>query len=347
MKKRVLLGLSGGIDSAMAACLLKEEGFEVIGVTYKISDENNTADENFNKLINQLEIEHYFVDRKDIFEITVKKYFINEYLEGRTPSPCIKCNETIKFPLLLSMSEELKCDYTATGHYVNKILINNRWYIKKGIDTIKDQSYFLWNLNQKILKKTIFPLGRYFKQEVKRLAVLKGFSYLENKKESMGICFLKNKDYKQYIKENTDTEIQNGMVKTENGEIVGQHDGIPFYTIGQKKDFSRQIPGNFYVNKIDAFTNTLYVAQKDNLYKRKFSVKDALFSSPGDDNTNVTVKIRGIGKEHESECKLKFITDSEFIVESKNKLWAVTPGQPVVFYHNDIVLGGGFIENVL
>lgn len=349
--KTVVIGLSGGVDSSVAAILLKKQGYKVLGVTLKLWQKSGKFEDlsyinEAKNIAKKIGVEHIVIDAQEKFKQTVVKYFINEYLNGRTPSPCTLCNNKIKWKLLFDASKKYGYNSIATGHYINIKQINGFNYIEKGIDEIKDQSYFLWELSNKILKQSLTPLGNLTKTEVKNLAVKYKLNDIFNKKESMSVCFLQNTDYRTFITENIDNKekIKEGKVFNINGEKIGTHKGIAFYTIGQKNGLNIKKQGAFYVKEIDAKNNSLIVSTKQELNKREIRVNNLSFINIDDLKTyngKITVKVRGYGLNPEKKCNVEFEENDTLKIIFNDDAWAPAPGQPVVFYFENLLLGGG------
>ncbi len=346
MASKVLLGMSGGIDSSVAALLLKKQGFEVIGMsllTYT-SEKELPGIEDAKRLAKKLDIEHHIIDSRKEFKRDVIDYFVYSYLKGQTPNPCIRCNDVIKWKFLYEWSEKLDCDFIATGHYVRKTEKNGIFYIQKGTDTSKDQSYYLWNLNQDTLKKSIFPLGGFHKNDIKELAESNGFLSSGNRKESMGVCFLKNSDYRNFIKTQLPVNhpaIQPGNITDLSNNIIGHHLGYPFYTIGQKRHIENT-PHNHCVIKIVPDQNRLIVGNKDELNSKTVSLSNYRITPDSSlwKNRKVFIRIRGIDSSPGYYGLLR-VEETSLTVTFDQSVWAITPGQSLVFYNNDIVIGGG------
>lgn len=355
---RVLLAMSGGTDSSVAAIILKEKDYDIIGMTFRAYDSISKAcmeketgccsvDSIFEakKLAESLNFPHHILDVRDFFEETVIKDFVSEYLKGRTPNPCVVCNQQIKWNKMISEAEKLNCDFLATGHYAKIIKENDRFFIRKGEDDTKDQSYFLWMLNQDNLSKTIFPLGELKKSEVRNIAKLKNYEKIATKKESQEICFIPEDNYRIFLKnyvKNIDETIGEGNVLDTSGKIIGKHNGYPFYTIGQRKGINIALGYPAYVISINPVTNEIVLGEKKYLEQKKVVL----------DNINL-MKYDFIDKEIRAECKIRYnnIGTSCSVFQKNNKIhiifdepvYAVTPGQSAVIYQGNDVVGGGII----
>ena len=356
-KKRVLLGMSGGTDSSVAAMILLERGYEVMGTTLWLWD-HNSGDHHCSKppifineaqeLAMQLGIPHQVIDAREVFQESVVQHFIQEYLQGRTPSPCIHCNPNVKWKLLLDKANEWECDYIATGHYVNIVPYKNNYYIHKGADQTKDQSYFLWNLPQEILKRTLTPLGPYTKNEVRAIAQKHGYPTLATKKESMGVCFVDNMDYRDFLRSkipDLDSRIGRGIITDEMGNTLGHHDGYPYYTIGQKRGLELNKKDGLMVSRIVPKSNTLILDTRENLNRTTLLVSDYYFINPKDiSSPKICTIVRGLGLNPQGYSRLIPKSDRLLEVILENPAWAIAPGQPVAFYIEDRLIGGGFAQ---
>ncbi len=356
-KKKVLLGMSGGVDSSMTAWYLLQQGFEVIGVTFNIvsplsSDTSKDFIVEAKTLAEKLHFHHYVFDAYEEFQRSVVKYFTDEYLAGRTPSPCIHCNNTIKWKFLYEEAERLGCDYISTGHYVRLIKRNEDYHIQKGIDPLKDQSYFLWNLPQYILKKCIFPLGSKMKKDVKQKALELGFRNISHKKESMGVCFLQGQNYRDFLLATNMKSHKNmtkGIVKNSSGETIGTHEGVALYTIGQKRGLQLSKNQGEYVATLDGKNNIITTAMKEELHSSSLKINDYSFANPNYLNSpkEVDIRIRGYDCVPPTPGTIKLL-DQQLVVHFSNPVWAITPGQSIVFYeYSDIVVGGGIVDEVI
>lgn len=350
-KNKIIIGLSGGVDSSVAAYLLKEEGYTVIGVTLKLFDgESKFSEENYlqqaKQIANNLEIEHIIVDVRDEFKNKIIDYFADEYINARTPSPCTRCNKIIKHKTLLHIADKHNAYYVATGHYINVIEQNKKHYIEKAKDEVKDQSYFLWNLSSDMLARTLSPLGKYSKDEVRKIASKLGFKDIYNKKESMGVCFLQKTDYRDFIAENypkATKNIKKGDVFNEEDEKIGTHTGLVNYTIGQKNgiDYFANTK-SLYVKEMNPKTNSIVVCEKQKLNTKGLYITDYSFIDIDDLNKEgIKVIIRGYGLNPEKDCKNILIKGDIIRVELDDEAWAPANGQPIVFYIGDKLLGGG------
>ncbi|MCU4156238.1 tRNA 2-thiouridine(34) synthase MnmA [Carboxylicivirga sp. A043] len=346
-QKRVLLGMSGGMDSSMSAVLLQQQGYEVIGATLQThTDATDSSIIAAQKLAKERNIAHHLIDCRKEFEETVIQYFTDEYLNGRTPNPCIKCNETIKWKLLLELAQKLDCEFIATGHYVQKACVNGQYFIKKGEDPNKDQSYFLWNLSQKVISKALFPLGALHKEEVRQLARQLGYGEIADKKESMGVCFLAGTDYRHYLTNLLSEDhpaFSPGEVIDEQKNVLGHHDGFPFYTIGQRRGIEGVAKGKCVI-AIKPETKQLIAGEKDSLNTKSLTLKD--FSICKDEylwkNKKLFIRIRGLDSVPGYWGHINII-NHQLHIDFDEKVWAITPGQSIVIYTNDMIIAGGIV----
>jgi tRNA-uridine 2-sulfurtransferase len=347
MKKRVLLGLSGGIDSSISAILLQEQGFEVIGITFLFGGsekENETISEDAKILSTKLNIKHLIISLKKEFENTVIKYFINEYLEGNTPFPCAYCNPKIKFYYLQEYAKKENCDFIATGHYVQTDFYNNKKYIFQGVDPNKDQSFFLWGLSRELREKLIFPLGKFKKEEVKKIANRNGFQSLIRKKESLGICFIEGNNYRQFL-EKRGIKSQPGNFVDAEGTILGKHSGIINYTIGQRRGLGLNLNSPVFVAKINLDDNEIVLTKYDYLYKKKIFINNYYFVDNQEIKQceNLIVKVRY--RLQETPCEINILNASRAEVVLLKPEAMIASGQTAVFYDGARLVGGGFIES--
>ncbi len=337
--------MSGGVDSSVVAILLQKQGFEVVGITLEFYQNIHLGYvKELKNIADSLGIEHSFVSLIKEFSETVISYFTEGYLTGNTPFPCAYCNPKMKWKALLGQSVEHKCTYVATGHYVQKAVHEGRNYIKKGIDEDKDQSFFLWGLEEKAIEKTLFPLGSLTKTKVREIAKENGYKSLSKKKDSLGVCFLNGKDYRDFLSINIKEEkaIPVGNFIDIEGNVLGKHKGYPYYTIGQRKGLNFNKPT--FVLEVDCFKNEVVLGEYSHLFKNILYLKGACFINieEAENCNNLIVKVRY--RKQENSCKIKFTGEKKAVVYLNKPLAAVAPGQAAVFYSGDKVLGGGFID---
>lgn len=340
-QKKVIVGMSGGVDSSTSAALLKEQGFDVTGVFMRLvkSKKFRKAEKEARTIAKYLEIPFLVFDFHKEFQKKIIDYFLEEYKKGRTPNPCIRCNQEIKFGLFFDKALKLKSDYFATGHYARKQETATEYRLLKGKDKSKDQSYFLWTLNQKQLKRILFPVGNYTKKEVRKMAEKLGILKLV-KSESEDICFIEN-SFGQFIKKHL--SLKPGPILDVDRNKVGQHFGLSLYTIGQRKNIRIPGPKPYYVMGLDFKKNTLIVTQnKKDLFKKELVIKKVNWISDKEPDFPIRVlaKLRyghrggnAIIKKQGRSLNVKFLRAQR----------AITPGQSVVFYKGNRVLGGGII----
>ncbi|MCK5742955.1 MAG: tRNA 2-thiouridine(34) synthase MnmA [Chlorobi bacterium] len=357
-KKKVLVGMSGGVDSSAAAAMLIDQGYDVTGVTIEpfyfeeyygdeYKDHYATGIRDAKIVCDKLGIPHLTVDYKDYFREKVVSYFIDEYMAGRTPNPCIFCNPLIKWGKLISTADEQGINFVATGHYakINKEEQTGRYFITKGGDINKDQSYFLWKLDQSRLARTIFPLGDYAKPDVRKIAEDHDLPVF-NKAESQEVCFIPDSDYRRFLRlavPDIDKKIGEGNIEL-NGEVLGQHKGYPFYTIGQRKGMGISYKDPLYINSIDAKTNTIIVGENRELEAKEVIADTLNFMKYNefDPNKKYIVKIRYRDPGTAAVCSLD--ADGTLHIRFDENVRAVTPGQSVVIYDGSDVVAGGIIQ---
>jgi len=356
--KRVLVAMSGGVDSAVAAFLLKKQGYEVVGITMCFGLEDSkgrrpsccsaSGIEDAKRVAEQLCISHYVLSFGRMLKEKVIDEFVKEYLRGHTPNPCIRCNQYLKFGALLKKAKELNCDYLATGHYA-KITCDKKgnYFLKRGRDTKKDQSYFLYRIPRNKMKHILFPLGNYTKDEVRKIA-RENKLRVADKPGSQEVCFISGGDYKNFIKQRMGKRgLRPGLVKDTKGNVLGKHQGIAFYTIGQRQGMGIAYKHALYVIGINNRSNTLIVGEKRDVYKSKLTAKSLHLSG-----------LKLIPKTLEAEAKIRYnhpkakavvrpFKKGKITVEFDKPQWAITPGQSVVFYKNNTVIGGAIIEESL
>ncbi len=348
---RVLVAMSGGIDSSITAYLLKKQGYEVIGLTFinYIENKDDPQELQFVKdaqaIASFLDIKHVVINIEEDFK-TIVNYFIDEYMAGRTPNPCVICNPTIKWHVLVEHADMFDARYIATGHYAILKEQNGRYFISQGKDTWKDQSYFLYRIPQDYLKRTIFPLGEYTKSEIKEIAAELGLHNLIQKRESYDVCFVKTEDYRHFIlkyAKERKFEIKPGNFIDEQGKVVGTHSGIPFYTIGQRRGLGIALGYPAFVKEIRPETNEIVVAPKPKVTHTSLYANDYRLMKYADiqDGQQVTVRVRY--KDKGTSARL-YKEDGRIKVVFDKEVFGVTPGQSAVFYEGEDVVGGGIIS---
>lgn len=348
--------MSGGVDSSVAAAILKDEGCEVIGATMKIWPKEQCLNpkekaccslsdiEDAKKVCDALGIKHYVLNFEEVFRKEVIDYFVGEYLSGRTPNPCIICNERIKFGTLLKRAEELGCDFISTGHYA-RIEGDGTYRLRESVDKAKDQSYVLFSLSSAQIQKALLPVGNLSKAGVKVKAKDLGFRAYK-KPESQEICFVANDRYPDFIEEYCGIEIKRGDIVDSSGKILGAHNGFWNFTIGQRRGLGVSHKTPLYVTAIDPEENTIVVGGLSELKRKKFVVRNInWFSEEKENNFEAEVKIRYAHKK--AKAFLKKRQDGGVEVEFEENQEAITPGQAAVFYECEYVIGGGWIYKVL
>lgn len=348
--KRVLLGMSGGVDSSVAAYLLQKEGYEVVGATMVLWDfkdgNNDRSIEDARDVCKRLNIDHHVLDFKDDFKGQVVDNFIDEYFAGKTPNPCVFCNKTIKFGLLFDKAKDLGCDYVATGHYalVEFNETSGKYEIRKASSDSKDQTYVLYNLNQEKLAKTLFPIGRYDKNTIRQIAKEIGLE-VHNKPDSQDICFIPDHDYEGFLKENSNKKIEAGNFVDKSGKILGKHKGIISYTIGQRKGLGITFGKPTYVVDINGQDKSIVLGDNDDLFKTSLTARDVNFvewnQDEVDDSIDVYAKVRYAARP--AKARVTYIGKGRVRVDFEEPQRAITSGQSVVFYSEDRLLGGGII----
>lgn len=355
-KKKVVIGMSGGVDSSVAAYLLKQQGYDVMGVTMQIwQDEDNeqkeghagccglSAVDDARRVAEAIGIPYYVMNFKKEFKVNVMDYFVSEYLQGRTPNPCIACNRYVKWESLLKRSLDIGADCIATGHYARVVqLENGRYTLQKSATQAKDQTYALYNLNQYQLSHTIMPVGDYTKDEIREIA--KGINLrVANKPDSQEICFIPDNNYAKFVEENTDANIKPGNFVNTAGEVLGQHKGITHYTVGQRKGLNLALGYPVFVVEIKPETNEVVIGNSSEVFSDRLYCNHINLMSIEDleGDMEVTAKIRYSHKG--AKCVIRKVEDDviECVFEEPQR--AITPGQAVVFYDGEYVVGGGTI----
>lgn len=346
MNKKIVLGMSGGTDSSVAAMLLKEAGYEVIGVTFRFYEKDGAQEylEDARNLASQLGIKHIVYDARDVFKEKIISYFIDEYMSGRTPVPCVLCNNYFKWPLLAKVADAEGAEMIATGHYARKVLVDGKFYITAGEDPEKDQSFFLWGLGQELLARIEMPLGSFTKVRVREMAAERGFMRAATKKDSLGVCFCPG-DYRSFLAEYVqEGEISEGFFEDSNGKILGKHKGFPYYTIGQRRGLGINFQTATFVKELNPETNRVVLAPLSELYKQEMWLKDYRLINPEQfvAGREVICKIRY--RKQATPSVVTIVDENTLHVRFLEPLESIAPGQAAAFYEEGRVIGGGIIE---
>ncbi len=363
-KGRVLVAMSGGVDSSVAAVMLHEQGYDVIGITMKTWDYHRSGGNNGKEtgcctvesmndarhIAVKYGFKHFIVDIRDEFGDWVIDRFVEEYTSGRTPNPCVLCNTHIKWAALLRRADNLGCDYIATGHYANVREEDGRFIISKGKDHDKDQSYALWGVQQKHLERTIFPLGKYRKTKIRKIAEDYGLLNVANKPDSYEICFIPDNNYHRFLNDRVDglkEKVAGGNFVDKFGKIVGKHKGFPYYTIGQRRGLDIALGYPVYVTHIDPVNNVITVGEKEDLISTTCKAKELNLVKydriPGDE-MEIVGKIRY--NDSGASGTITQISEEEIRVHFPAGREAITPGQAIVCYEGEDVVAGGWIHKV-
>ncbi|MCJ7656266.1 MAG: tRNA 2-thiouridine(34) synthase MnmA [Candidatus Atribacteria bacterium] len=344
LKKKVVVAMSGGVDSSLAAALLKEEGYNVLGVTIHHYEGNENL-ESVKQAAQNLKIPWHVLDVTKEFKNIVVDYFCQEYLTGRTPNPCVVCNLKIKFGLLLEKAKSLGADYLATGHYAIKKYDqkSKKFLLKRGVDENKDQSYFLYRLNQEILPCVLFPLGKFKKSQTREVAKKYGLKNYK-KEESQEICFIQDDNYRKFLTQHIKDTIKSGKFIDKEGKILGEHQGIPFYTIGQRKGLGVSLNKRMYVIEINSQQNVITLGDDKDLYSDKLLVKDLNFISGDKPSKSIKAEVKIRYNSKKSSAMISPCHEDKSLINFEIPQRAITPGQSAVFYQGDVVIGGGIIQ---
>ncbi|WZL75035.1 tRNA 2-thiouridine(34) synthase MnmA [Clostridiaceae bacterium 35-E11] len=357
-KKKVVVGMSGGVDSSVAAYILKQQGYEVIGITMQVWPEMEeievesaggccglSAVDDARRVANELEIPFYVMNFKDIFEKKVIKYFVDEYISGNTPNPCIACNKFMKFEELLRRAHNLGAYYVATGHYANITYDEDikKYMIKRSNAVAKDQTYALYNFTQEQLKHTLMPLGQFTsKEEVRKIAAELGF-ITASKPDSQEICFVKDNDYGKFIAQRKPEHIRPGNFVDKNGKILGKHQGIVYYTIGQRKGLGIALGKPMYVIDINPQTNEVILGENKDVFGTALIADKVNMIYINEIKNPLKVKAQIRYNAHPADATIYPENEKELRVVFDHPQRAITPGQAVVFYDGEILMGGGTI----
>ncbi len=345
MDKKVLVGMSGGIDSTAVCRLLLEQGYDVIGFTFITCDSALDSAHEAAALAKQLGIEHYVADVREEFRSLVVEPFVAAYLSGITPNPCVNCNPKMKFRLLQEWADKLQCDKIATGHYVRKCFSDGKYFLVAGDDERKDQSYFLWRLTQEQLARVLFPLGEWEKEDVRRYLKKNNLQKTADSDESMEVCFIQG-DYRNFIIDNVPAgcePMREGAFVDSQGRVLGRHKGHPLYTIGQRKGLGIALGYPAYVIKINPEKNTVMLGTEEQLKSNYMLIeKPEWVGEPPACDLSVRIRYRSKPLQCEQPRQLP---DGRYLVRLAQQASAITPGQSAVFYVGNRVVGGAFIAS--
>lgn len=333
--KKVLIGLSGGVDSSVSALLLKNQGYEVIGVTLILHNSAESTVEDARKIAEQLDIEFHALDLREEFKKHVIKNFMESYKNGRTPNPCVQCNKYLKFGKLVEFADKLGCDLISTGHYAR---VRDGKLVKSDANS-KDQTYFLYGINKNVLSRLIFPLEHFENKDQIRKIAAENNLFVATKKDSQEICFIPNDDYSKYLEENLDTLPDKGDFILKDGTVIGKHKGIIYYTVGQRKGLGISYKTPLYV--IEIKNNNIILGDEEDLYKTSLTASYVNLLVDKLPN-KVEVKVRYKSIFYKAKVNMTGEDTCEVIFDEPVK--SITPGQSVVFYEDDICLGGGIID---
>lgn len=345
MKKKILLGMSGGVDSSVSAVVLQEQGYEVIGATMKLWEDTEKAIEDAKKVCKKLGIEHHVIDCTEKFRCHVINKFISEYENAKTPNPCVECNRYLKFGAFYEKAKELGCEYIATGHYAKTEYSEKykRYVLKKSDEEKKDQTYFLYYIPKEEIEYIIFPLqNRTSKEETRKIAE-KNSLEVAQKKDSQEICFIPDNDYQKFLQKYSSQKPKVGNIVLKDGTVLGKHNGLINYTIGQRKGLGISYKEPLYVIKLDIQKNQVIVGTEQDLYSKELIANEINWLAIDKLNEPLKLKAKVRYRAKEAECTVYPIENEQVKVIFDEPQRAITPGQSVVFYDEDIVIGGGKI----
>jgi tRNA-specific 2-thiouridylase len=346
---RVIVGMSGGVDSSVAAALLKEQGCEVIGITIRVKPDDGSSDDIrvAQSVAEKLGIAHHTVDCRELFDKKVVEHFCSEYSRGRTPNPCVKCNEHVKFATLLKKARELGAEFIATGHYarVESLGKSAKYQLKKGRDNGKDQSYFLYFLKQDMMGRILLPLGEMKKEDVRNIARSLGLASAD-REESQDVCFVARGNYRGFVGARMPRAGEPGPILDRQGNELGRHHGILSYTVGQRKGMGISAAEPLYVTGIDAGRNAIIVGSKADVYGDELIASSLNWIEFDALEQPIDVKAKIRYRHREGDAMVTPISNGEVYIKFAQPQMAITPGQAVVFYKGSVVLGGGTIERV-
>lgn len=356
MGTKVVVGMSGGVDSSVAAYLLKKAGYEVIGVTMQIwQDEDHfvqeeqggccglSAVDDARRVAEHLDIPYYVMNFKQEFKQNVIDYFVDEYLQGNTPNPCIACNRYVKWESLLKRSLDIGAEYIATGHYARVLKLDNgRYTLRKSATSAKDQTYALYNLTQYQLSHTLMPVGEYTKDEIRDIAQEISLR-IANKPDSQEICFIPDNDYAKFIEENSGKKIETGNFVNSAGEVIGKHKGITHYTVGQRKGLNLSMGYPVFVLEIRPDTNEVVIGSNEEVFSDRLYANNLNFMAIEDLDGMMEVEAKIRYSHKGAKCTIRKVADDEIECIFDEPQRAITPGQAVVFYQADYIVGGGTI----
>lgn len=354
---KIAVAMSGGVDSSVAAALLKSDRHEVVGVTMRFWECEYTDTDSMlvdgccgvqgladaEKVCSILGIPHKVADMQQVFEDKVVTDFYTEYSRGRTPNPCIRCNEHLKFSAFVEWVRNYGIDLISTGHYARIEKHGEKYKLKKGVDENKDQSYVLYSMNQEQLRKTLMPLGGLTKQKVREMAVESGL-HVAKKKDSQEICFVPDDDYRGFVSRRMPHLLRSGVIKDSNGKVLGEHNGIINYTIGQRRGLGISASEPLFVIDIDVETNTIVVGSKQETYTKQLVATDVNWIGAERPVQSIRVNARIRYNHQEAPATVSQMSEGRISVTFEEPQMAITPGQAVVLYDNDMVIGGGTIE---